>query len=282
MGKTMDGDGLQRRAATRWRREAVDSGEGSRMVRRLCGSNVYMFGERRLGVETEAALVVEWRRGVGTSDVEAQICVGLEDAASEVPTSDAAAVTLQISRVRSCCSDPQDRPAIDERVESHSFAVNPRLGDLVSPVIVNRPNFIRLHNEILSVVIVSLLAPQVRFRLAFKHSHDRKRGFLDGGETGYGDRAWDCSEDMHNSGYILCAIGGDLFCCDSFSSTHLLNQLDGFELVHIFREGNQCADKLANMGGNAQWATTILNLPPDEVKGILYRDTKSVAARRIY
>lgn len=42
---TASGDGLQRRAATRWRREAVDRGEGSGMVRRLCESEWFAVME---------------------------------------------------------------------------------------------------------------------------------------------------------------------------------------------------------------------------------------------
>nr|GMC49160.1 LINE-type retrotransposon LIb DNA [Ipomoea batatas] len=62
----------------------------------------------------------------------------------------------------------------------------------------------------------------------------------------------------------------------------LIRQFTQFEIMHVYREGNQCADYLANMGHNSQWETTILTLPPDRIKNILNRDAKNVASRWIY
>lgn len=64
----------------------------------------------------------------------------------------------------------------------------------------------------------------------------------------------------------------------------LMSQFLDCELLRVYREGNQCADYLANMGQNSQWGTSIFNLPPDGIKDmyILNRDTMSVASRRIY
>nr|GMC60797.1 replication protein A 70 kDa DNA-binding subunit B-like [Ipomoea batatas] len=62
----------------------------------------------------------------------------------------------------------------------------------------------------------------------------------------------------------------------------LIRQLHDFKLTHTFREGNHCPDRLANMGHNGRWGTTLLALPPDEIKGILDHDAKTVAARRIF
>lgn len=62
----------------------------------------------------------------------------------------------------------------------------------------------------------------------------------------------------------------------------LIRQLHDFKLTHTFREGNHCLDRLANMGHNGRWGTTLLALPPDEIKGILDHDAKTVAARRIF
>ncbi|XP_031126953.1 uncharacterized protein LOC116029190 [Ipomoea triloba] len=61
----------------------------------------------------------------------------------------------------------------------------------------------------------------------------------------------------------------------------LLSKIQELELAHVFREGNQCADYLANMGQDNHWGTLILNRPPDGVINILSRDAMNVATRRI-
>ncbi|XP_019168955.1 PREDICTED: uncharacterized protein LOC109164864 [Ipomoea nil] len=53
-------------------------------------------------------------------------------------------------------------------------------------------------------------------------------------------------------------------------------------ITHTLREGNRCADALANLGQNSSWGTTILALPPEEIQSILSSDAHGVAIRRIY
>ncbi|XP_019163505.1 PREDICTED: uncharacterized protein LOC109159849 [Ipomoea nil] len=55
-----------------------------------------------------------------------------------------------------------------------------------------------------------------------------------------------------------------------------------FELKHVLREGNQCADYLANLGQGASWGTTILDQPPDDIKPLLVRDANSVTFSRFH
>ncbi|XP_031121177.1 uncharacterized protein LOC116024424 [Ipomoea triloba] len=52
----------------------------------------------------------------------------------------------------------------------------------------------------------------------------------------------------------------------------LMNQFQEIKTTHVSREGNQCADFLANMGQNAAWGTTVLDHPPDGLSGLLNRD----------
>ncbi|XP_019156957.1 PREDICTED: uncharacterized protein LOC109153558 [Ipomoea nil] len=61
----------------------------------------------------------------------------------------------------------------------------------------------------------------------------------------------------------------------------LIQAFHSFELKHVLREGNQCADFLANMGQNSQWGTTILAQPPDGLNPLLAHDANNVAFSRL-
>lgn len=61
----------------------------------------------------------------------------------------------------------------------------------------------------------------------------------------------------------------------------LMRKIQDVELVHVYREGNYCADFLANMGQNCEWGTRILNHPPEGIQDFLNRDARNIATRRI-
>lgn len=61
---------------------------------------------------------------------------------------------------------------------------------------------------------------------------------------------------------------------------HIMKQFHTIKLCHIFREGNQCADFLANQGQQAVWGTSILDHPPDDMRDLLLRDSQCVATCR--
>ncbi|XP_019153669.1 PREDICTED: uncharacterized protein LOC109150206 [Ipomoea nil] len=61
----------------------------------------------------------------------------------------------------------------------------------------------------------------------------------------------------------------------------LIQTFHSFDLKHVLREGNQCADFLANMDQNSQWGTTILSQPPEGLNPLLARDANKVAFSRL-
>lgn len=61
----------------------------------------------------------------------------------------------------------------------------------------------------------------------------------------------------------------------------LMRKIHEVDLIHVYREGNHCADYLANMGQSGEWGTTVLDHPPDGVHAILDKDARNVATRRI-
>lgn len=60
----------------------------------------------------------------------------------------------------------------------------------------------------------------------------------------------------------------------------LLGLFQSAMIVHIFHEGNQCVDFLANMGQNAPWGTTVLEQPLDGLNNLFSRDIAGVACCR--
>nr|BAE79385.1 unnamed protein product [Ipomoea batatas] len=60
----------------------------------------------------------------------------------------------------------------------------------------------------------------------------------------------------------------------------LLDHFQEIKVTHILREGNQCADFLANLGQSSSWGTTILERPPDDLRIFLQRDAIGLASSR--
>lgn len=60
----------------------------------------------------------------------------------------------------------------------------------------------------------------------------------------------------------------------------LLDHFQDSKVVHIFREGNQCADYLANIGQSSPFGTTILDHPPEGLTDFLQRDASGLAFSR--
>nr|GLL45961.1 uncharacterized protein LOC109163410 [Ipomoea trifida] len=61
--------------------------------------------------------------------------------------------------------------------------------------------------------------------------------------------------------------------------------LDSFEqrtLQHILREGNKCADHLANMGQLGEWGTVILDSPPASIEVLLAADAAGASSLRVW
>ncbi|XP_019150780.1 PREDICTED: uncharacterized protein LOC109147628 [Ipomoea nil] len=83
---------------------------------------------------------------------------------------------------------------------------------------------------------------------------------------------------------VLQAEEGPLLVEDSLilDCKTLLHSFNMFTLSHVLREGNQCADYLANLGQTSSWGTTILHDPPAGLFPLLMRDANSVATRRLY
>lgn len=57
--------------------------------------------------------------------------------------------------------------------------------------------------------------------------------------------------------------------------------LDHVRVVHVFREGNRCADLLANLGQEGDWGTTILEDPLDALMDLLIGDAGGAATHKI-
>lgn len=60
----------------------------------------------------------------------------------------------------------------------------------------------------------------------------------------------------------------------------LTRQFQEFRIRHTLREGNQCADFLANLGHQSAWGTTLLDHPPDGLITLLIRDAHEIATCR--
>lgn len=50
---------------------------------------------------------------------------------------------------------------------------------------------------------------------------------------------------------------------------------------HVYREGNKCVNRLANLGQQGMWGVTILDEPTDGIKGLLGDDAGRALMRRI-
>lgn len=49
----------------------------------------------------------------------------------------------------------------------------------------------------------------------------------------------------------------------------LASMLTNVRFVHVLREGNRCADMLANLGHGSDWGTTMWEDPPEDIDGHL-------------
>nr|GMD16202.1 LINE-type retrotransposon LIb DNA [Ipomoea batatas] len=61
----------------------------------------------------------------------------------------------------------------------------------------------------------------------------------------------------------------------------LMRHFQNFKMTHICREGNQCADLLANHGQSTTWGTTIFEVPPDGLTQLMDSDARTCTYRRI-
>lgn len=62
---------------------------------------------------------------------------------------------------------------------------------------------------------------------------------------------------------------------------YLSSMINHIKYTHVLREGNACADYLANLGQNLQWDTAFLEDPPEGILGLLEVDTGGIGTRRI-
>nr|GLL31602.1 hypothetical protein Itr_chr07CG11750 [Ipomoea trifida] len=60
----------------------------------------------------------------------------------------------------------------------------------------------------------------------------------------------------------------------------LVQHFHEINIMHVLREGNQCADFLANLGQTFAWGTTVLNRPPEGMIELLDRDAHGAALSR--
>ena len=60
----------------------------------------------------------------------------------------------------------------------------------------------------------------------------------------------------------------------------LIRQFQDVKIRHVYREGNKCADFLANMGQDSNWGTTLLDHPPAEIQELLSYDKHSIVTCR--
>lgn len=60
----------------------------------------------------------------------------------------------------------------------------------------------------------------------------------------------------------------------------LISQFHICKTTHIFREGNQCADFLVNLGQNTTQGLSILDHPPGDLNELLQRDASGIATSR--
>ncbi|XP_031090905.1 flavonol 4'-sulfotransferase-like [Ipomoea triloba] len=73
---------------------------------------------------------------------------------------------------------------------------------------------------------------------------------------------------------------------DSFDSAlladckSLIRLFREIKVMHVFREGNQCADFFANLGQTSAWSNTLLYHPPDGIKDLLTCDAQGAASSR--
>ncbi|KAI9092319.1 hypothetical protein K1719_027819 [Acacia pycnantha] len=68
---------------------------------------------------------------------------------------------------------------------------------------------------------------------------------------------------------VLCR-GGIKGCCGAFAA--LVHTLARLQVVHTYREGNRCADKLANISFGLRVVNCSFVSPPQEVVSLLYSD----------
>ncbi|XP_019158195.1 PREDICTED: uncharacterized protein LOC109154910 [Ipomoea nil] len=61
----------------------------------------------------------------------------------------------------------------------------------------------------------------------------------------------------------------------------LINKFNTVRISHIMREGNQCADWLANFGQNIDWGTRVWNSSPSDLNAFMDADTRSRPVPRI-
>ncbi|XP_031107452.1 uncharacterized protein LOC116012119 [Ipomoea triloba] len=62
----------------------------------------------------------------------------------------------------------------------------------------------------------------------------------------------------------------------------IMSQIRDIDIIHVLREGNQCADYLVNLGQTSDWGTMIVIQLSEDIKTLLEKDVRSVATRRVY
>ncbi|XP_019196061.1 PREDICTED: uncharacterized protein LOC109189895 [Ipomoea nil] len=62
---------------------------------------------------------------------------------------------------------------------------------------------------------------------------------------------------------------------------HLMANLRRVKILHVFTKGNKCADRLVNLGQDADRGTSVLEEPPDSIIDLLQADARGARTRRI-
>lgn len=62
---------------------------------------------------------------------------------------------------------------------------------------------------------------------------------------------------------------------------YLASKFAGIRFMHVFREGNKCADTLVNLAQGSDWGMSILVDTPDVLANLLLADAGGASFRRI-
>nr|GMD37695.1 LINE-type retrotransposon LIb DNA [Ipomoea batatas] len=85
---------------------------------------------------------------------------------------------------------------------------------------------------------------------------------------------------------VVALLNGDLDDHECYSTLikdcrFLLDSFEQRRLQHILREGNKCADHLANIGQLGEWGTVILDSPPASIEVLLAADAAGASSLRV-
>nr|GMD92032.1 reverse transcriptase [Ipomoea batatas] len=86
---------------------------------------------------------------------------------------------------------------------------------------------------------------------------------------------------------VVTLVSGDLEDHGCYSSLvkdcrFLLGSFEQIILQHILREGNRCADHLANLGQLGEWGTVLLDSPPASIEVLLAADVAGANSIRVW